>query len=146
MKAFPLALVLLSAAAAPAFAGGNDPQQETNLNPVTAARPAMPPIGGFQAIRLLALETDLTPRQVRMVENTVAHDEYFRFLADKKVAERFALALGRERYADWAAGRPIQLHSPAVIEAARNMASAAKNGRGRDAEPDLRAVRVALNP
>jgi hypothetical protein len=129
------ALLAIAVLAAPAFAASSGQQGETSLQPVRAtAQPV--PIGGYRAIQLLALETDLTPKQVQMVTKTVARHERFHLRAEQKVGQRFAQALGSERYARWAAGHAIPLHSPAVLEAARGMANVAAN----------RAVVVAVNP
>ncbi|MFT3754724.1 MAG: hypothetical protein QM769_02050 [Pseudoxanthomonas sp.] len=147
MKTTPLALSLLALATAamPALAADDGPQQETNLNPVIAEKPAPRPIGGYKAKQLLALETNLTPQQVRMIEHTVASRQEYRFLFQKKVAKQFKESLGSERYAAWATGHPIALHSPAVLEAVRGMANAT-DGHDTEASRDQSPMFVVLEP
>lgn len=124
MKASPLMLALFMTAASPVFATSNVDAQERNLETVRARMSAPPPISGFRAWQLLALETQLTTKDVRLVLTTVARDERFRFRADRDMAREFQRALGPERSSDLFAGRPIELRSPAVLEAARGMAQA----------------------
>ncbi len=142
MKTTFFFLTLLAAATAPAFAADGNPQQ-TTLNPVRAISPA--PISGFHALQLLGLETGLSTPQVRMVLTTVSHDANFRFRAERNMARQFTQSLGPERYTDLIAGHPIELHSPAVLEAARNMAASGAPNQGQRLDGHAVAV-VASTP
>lgn len=123
-----LAATLLSG---PAFAAGGEPQDGTTLKPVRAVAPPPQKIfRGHQADRLLALETGVRPRDVQMIETTVARNARYQFGWQQKTGTRFAEALGPERYSAWSSGHSIQLYSPAVIEEANRMAGRAS---GRDA-------------
>ena len=124
MKLSSLALVLLALAASPALFAGANPQQKS-LQPVRAELNAPAPISGHDALKLLALETDLTARDVRLVLTTEARNERYDFRSERDMARQFENALGSDRFAALVAGRPIELHSPAVLEAARNMAATA---------------------
>ncbi len=124
MKLSSLALVLLALAASPALFAGANPQQKS-LQPVRAELNAPAPISGHDALKLLALETDLTARDVRLVLTTEARNERYVFRSERDMARQFESSLGSERFSDLIAGRPIELHSPAVLEAARNMAATA---------------------
>ena len=142
MKTSSLTLALLVAAASPALVVADADAQETNLRPIRAEMAAPAPISGFRAWQLLALETNLTARDVGLVLTTVAHNERFRFRADRDMARGFERALGSERYSDLIAGLPVELHSPAVLEAARGMAQADPPGRSAPA----RGLWVAVTP
>lgn len=147
MKISSFALALLAAAASPVFAAPEADAQETNLQPIRAEMPASAPISGYRAWQLLALETNLTARDVRLVLTTVARDERYRVRADRDMARQFEGSLGPERYSDLVAGLPVELHSPAVLEAARNMAAAGFDSGNREQRPDERIVVVmASNP
>ena len=124
MKLSSLALVLLALAASPALFAGANPQQKS-LQPVRAELNAPAPISGHDALKLLALETDLTARDVRLVLTTEARNERYDFRSERDMARQFENSLGSDRFAALVAGRPIELHSPAVLEAARNMAATA---------------------
>ena len=133
MRTNLLALTLLAAAASPAFAAAPKADaQETNLQPVRATMAKPAPISGYHALQLLALETNLTAKDVRLVLTTVAHDARYRFRANRDMARGFEQSLGPERYSDLVAGLPIVLHSPAVLETARSMAAAASHAGDRD--------------
>ena len=121
MKLSSLALVLLALAASPALFAGANPQQKS-LQPVRAELNAPAPISGHDALKLLALETDLTARDVRLVLTTEARNERYVFRSERDMARQFENSLGSDRFAALVAGRPIELRSPAVLEAARNMA------------------------
>lgn len=142
MKASLSMFALLAAAASPAFAAPKADAQETNLQPIRAEMAAPAPIGGYRACQLLALETNLTAQDVRLVLTTVAHDERYRIRADRDMARQFEQSLGSERYSDLVAGLPVELHSPAVLEAARNMAAQGAETRA----PAGRVTLVAFNP
>ena len=94
-------------------------------------------------MKLLALETDVTARDVRLVLTTEARNERYDVRSERDMARRFAASLGQERYSNLIAGLPIALHSPAVLEAARNM-TAAVSDRSRDSQPDTRVAMVVL--
>lgn len=143
MKISSFALALLSVAATPAFAASAADPQETNLQPVRAEFEAPAPIAGYNALKLLALETDVTARDVRLVLTTEARNERYDVRSERDMARRFAASLGQERYSNLIAGLPIALHSPAVLEAARNM-TAAVSDRSRDSQPDTRVAMVVL--
>ena len=132
MKLSSLALVLLALAASPALFAGANPQQKS-LQPVRAELNAPAPISGHDALKLLALETDLTARDVRLVLTTEARNERYDFRSERDMARQFENSLGSDRFAALVAGRPIELHSPAVLEAARNMAATA-DGWTRDGQ------------
>jgi hypothetical protein len=134
MKLSSFALVLLAAAASPALAAAGADPQETNLQTVRAVSGAPAPIRGHDALKLLALETDLSARDVRLVLTTEARDARYDFRSERDMARRFEDSLGAERFADLVAGRPIALNSPAVLEAARGMAVAASGGWRRDGQ------------
>ena len=143
MKISSFALALLAAAASPAFTTFEANAQDTTLKPVRAA-PA--PISGYQALQLLALETNLTAKDVRLVLYTEKHDAHYHFRAQRDMARGFAQSLGAERYSNLIAGQPIALYSPAVLEAARNM-TAATDATKRDLQPGGRiVVMLAANP
>lgn len=141
MKISSYALALLAVAASPALAAFEaNPPQETNLQPVRAEIETAAPIRGYNALKLLALETDLTARDVRLVLTTEARNERYHARFQRDMARQFAASLGSERFSELVAGRPIALHSPAVLEAARNM-TAAVSGK----QPvDVRVAMVAL--
>ena len=120
MKLSSFALALLSVAATPAFAASAADPQETDLQPVRAEIETAAPIGGYDALKLLALETDVTARDVRLVLATEARNERYDVRFQRDMARRFAASLGPARYSDLIAGRPIALHSPAVLEAAQH--------------------------
>lgn len=147
MKASLSMLALLAAAAFPAFAAPDPDAQEIDLQTVRAEMAAPAPISGYRAWQLLGLETNLTAKDVHLVLTTVARDERYRFRADRDMARQFEQSLGSERYADLVAGLPVELHSPAVLEAARNMTASASGARDRDPQPYGRvAVVIASNP
>lgn len=139
-----LAAALLAAPlfAAPASAAGGEPQDGTTLKPVRAIAPPVQQkvFRGRQATRLLALETELEPKDVRMIETTISRGTSYAFRSQQRTGQRFAEALGPERYAAWSRGRPIPLYSPAVIEEANRMAGTLPDGRARAIEL------VAVNP
>lgn len=116
---------------------------ETDLQPVRAEIETAAPIGGYDALKLLALETDVTARDVRLVLATEARNERYDVRFQRDMARRFAASLGPARYSDLIAGRPIALHSPAVLEAARNM-TAATGDAGRGSQPATLVAMVAL--
>lgn len=132
MKISSFALALLAAAASPALAAAEAGPQETNLQTVRAVSGAPAPIRGHDALKLLALETDLTARDVRLVLTTEARNARYDFRFERNMARQFEASLGSERFADLVAGLPIELHSPAVLEAAANMTAAASGGWTRD--------------
>ena len=84
-------------------------------------------------MKLLALEIDLTARDVRLVLTTEARNERYVFRSERDMARQFENSLGSDRFAALVAGRPIELRSPAVLEAARNMAATA-DGWTRDGQ------------
>ena len=135
--------VVLTAAllAAPVSAAGGDPQDGTTFKPVRAVvQPPQKIFNGHRADKLLALETNVRPRDVKMIETTVARNARYQFGWQQKTGKRFADALGPERYAAWTHGQPIQLYSPAVIDEANRMAGlATDHGTGG-------LERVAINP
>lgn len=134
-----LLVATLLAGPGPASAAGGEPQDRTTLKPIRAVnQPPQKIFSGYQADKLLALETGVTPRDVRMIETTVARNEHYKFLRQRKIERRFAEALGSERFAMWSSGHSIQLYSPAVIEEANRMA-------GRASDRDT-LDRVAVNP
>lgn len=147
MKASLSMLALLAAAASPAFAAPDPDAQEIDLQTVRAEMAAPAPISGYRAWQLLALETDLTAKDVRLVLTTVARDERFRFRAHRDMARQFEQSLGSDRYSDLVAGLPVELHSPAVLEAARNMTASASGESIRSPQSYARiAVAMASNP
>lgn len=125
MKLSSLALALLAVAASPTLVASEADPQETSLQPVRAVLAPPKPIGGYKALKLLALETDLTTHDVRLVLTTEVRNARYDFRSDLNKARQFESSLGSERFSDLIAGRPIELHSPAVLEAARNMAATA---------------------
>ena len=125
MKLSSLALALLAVAASPTLVASEADPQETSLQPVRAVLAPPKPIGGYKALKLLALETDLTTHDVRLVLTTEVRNARYDFRSDLNKARQFESSLGSERFSDLVAGRPIELHSPAVLEAARNMAATA---------------------
>lgn len=138
----PSTLLAASLLSVPAFAAGGDPQDSTTLKPVRVV--AQPPrekvFHGIRATRLLALETDVRPQDVRMIETTIARNARYQFGWQQKTGRRFAEALGSERFTAWSRGRPISLYSPAVIEEANRMA-------GLSPDNDAGTLdRVAINP
>ena len=132
MKISSFALAMLAMAASPTLVAAESDPQETTLQTVHAMARAPAPIRGHDAMVLLALETNLTARDVRMVLATEARNEYYDFRFERDTARRFAASLGAERFADLVAGRPITLHSPEVLEAARNMVASTSGGWTRD--------------
>ena len=145
MKISSFTLALLATAASAAFVVPAAGAQETNLQPIRAEMASSAPITGYHAWQLLGLETNLTARDVRLVLTTVTHDQYFRFRADRDMARQFAQSLGPERYTDLIAGLPVELHSPAVLEAARNMAASGAPNQGQRLDGHAVAV-VASTP
>ena len=133
MKLSSLALALLAVAASPTLVASEADPQETSLQPVRAVLAPPKPIGGYKALKLLALETDLTTHDVRLVLTTEVRNARYDFRSDLNKARQFESSLGSERYSDLIAGRPIELHSPAVLEAARSMAATA-DGWTRDGQ------------
>lgn len=133
MKLSSLALALLVLAASPTLFAAEAAPQEKSLQPVRAELDAPAPISGHDALKLLALETNLTARQVRLVLTTEARNERYDFRSKRDMARQFENSLGSDRFAALVAGRPIELHSPAVLEAARNMAATA-DGWTRDGQ------------
>ena len=85
-----------------------------------------------------------TARDVRLVLTTEARNERYDVRFERDMARRFAASLGEERFSDLVAGLPIELHSPVVLDAARNMTAAASNGSARDRQPDVRVAMVVL--
>jgi hypothetical protein len=132
MKTSSFVLALLAAATSPALAAAEGGPQETNLQTVRAVAEAPAPIRGHDALKLLALETDLTARDVRLVLTTEARNARYDLRFERDMARRFAASLGPERFADLVAGLPIELHSPAVLDAASNMTASASGGWARD--------------
>ena len=106
-------------AAGALFANDASAQQRDELGTVNVKTPPKP-FSGQQAINLLALETDLTPRQVRMIvqHNPMMH---YTFLSEVKADRQFRQALGEARTTAYFDGDPIQLYSYKVREAARAM-------------------------
>ena len=144
MKTSSFALALLVAATCPALAAagnpdGTDPQQ-TTLKTIRA-EPA--PIRGHDALELLALETDLSARDVRLVLTTEAHDARYVFRSQRDMARQFADALGPARFADLVAGLPVRLQSPAALDAAREMTASTPAAPERD---DMALVAVLARP
>ena len=94
-------------------------QQRGELGTVNVKAPPKP-FTGQQAINLLALETDLTPRQVRMV---VQHNPamHYNFMSEIKTDRQFRQALGDARTTAYFNDKPIELYSDKVKEAARAM-------------------------
>ncbi|MBW8823205.1 MAG: hypothetical protein JF567_03045 [Xanthomonadales bacterium] len=94
-------------------------QQRGELGTINVKAPPKP-FTGQRAINLLALETDLTPRQTRMV---VQHNpaEYYHFMSEIKADRQFRQALGDARATAYFNGEPIELYSDKVKEAARAM-------------------------
>ena len=133
MKLSSLALALLAVAASPTLVASEADPQETSLQPVRAVLAPPKPIGGYKALKLLALETDLTTHDVRLVLTTEVRNARYDFRSDLNNARQFESSLGSERFSDLIAGRPIELHSPAVLEAARSMAATA-DGWTRDGQ------------
>lgn len=133
MKLSSLALALLAVAASPTLVASEADPQETSLQPVRAVLAPPKPIGGYKALKLLALETDLTTHDVRLVLTTEVRNARYDFRSDLNKARQFESSLGSERFSDLIAGRPIELHSPAVLEAARSMAATA-DGWTRDGQ------------
>ena len=125
MKLSSLALALLAVAASPTLVASEANPQQKSLQPVRAELNAPAPISGHDALKLLALETDLTARDVRLVLTTEARNERYVFRSERDMARQFENSLGSDRFAALVAGRPIELRSPAVLEAARNMAATA---------------------
>lgn len=134
MKISSFALALLAAAASPALAAAEAGPQETNLQTVRAVSGAPAPISGHDALKLLALETDLTARDVRLVLTTEARNARYDLRFERDMARQFEASLGSERFADLVAGLPIELRSPAVLEAAANMTAATSAGWARDGQ------------
>lgn len=136
----PAVVLVASLLAAPVCTAGG-PQDGTTFKPVRAVvQPPQKTFHGHQADQLLALETNVRPRDVKMIETTVAHNARYQFGWQQKTGKRFEEALGSERYTAWANGQPIQLYSPAVIDAANRMAGLAPDHGTRGLE------RVAINP
>jgi len=138
----PALLLTAAVLAGPALAG--EPQEK----PIPTLAPVHPELAppvrqrvfrGYQADQLLALETGVRARDVRMIQNTLQSHANFRTRAEQKIGKRFAQALGEERYTTWANGRPIRLYSPEVINAANRMAGLAP-------EPSATEARVAIAP
>lgn len=137
----PTALLAATLLAAPVFAAGGDPQDGTTLKPVRAVAQAPQKIfHGHRADRLLALETNVRPQDVRMIGTNIARNARYQFGWQQQTGRRFAEALGPERFSAWSHGRPIPLYSPAVIQEANRMA-------GRAPDSGIRGLeRVAVNP
>ena len=133
MKLSSLALALLAVAASPTLVASEADPQETSLQPVRAVLAPPKPIGGYKALKLLALETDLTTHDVRLVLTTEVRNARYDFRSERDMARQFENSLGSDRFAALVAGRPIELHSPAVLEAARSMAATA-DGWTRDGQ------------
>ena len=142
MKISSFALALLAVAASPVLAAEAGPQ-ETDLQPIRAITEAPAPIGGYDALKLIALETDLTARDVRLILATAASNERYDFRFQRDMARQFETSLGTERYSDLVAGRPIELHSPAVLEAASNMTAAVSGARDRPLDGRVAMVVLA---
>ena len=113
MKLSSLALALLAVAASPTLVASEADPQETSLQPVRAVLAPPKAIGGYKALKLLALETDLTTHDVRLVLTTEVRNARYDFRSDLNKARQFESSLGSERFSDLIAGRPIELHSPA---------------------------------
>lgn len=108
MKTNMLALTLLAAVAAPAFA-----QDST----VTLANVPAQSEGAQVTVRQLADETGLTPQRVRMVVGP--HSGYAEYrITFNRVQRQFKSALGEERYNDLMAGRRIELYNQPAIRVA----------------------------
>lgn len=116
MKTTLFLVSLLAAAGAPAFAA--DPPLIKNGQSTFRAInvTSQEPIHGQRAMNLIALETDLTPRQVRhiMLHNPT---QYYTFMSEIKADRQFQQALGQKRYSALMDGLPIQLHSDKVMQA-----------------------------
>lgn len=137
----PSAVLVATLLSGSALAAGGEPQDGTTLKPVRAvAQPPQKVFSGHQAVQLLALETGVQPRDVRMIETTIARNARYQLLRQRKIERRFAEALGPERFTTWSHGDPIQLYSPAVIEEANRMAGRAPHSDSRGLE------RVAVVP
>lgn len=127
----PSALLAATLLAAPAFANAGEPQDGTTLKPVRAVAHAPQKIfRGHQAAQLLALETGVRARDVKMIEINIARKTRYQFRRQQETEQRFASALGPARFSAWSSGRPIQLYSPAVIQEANRMAGIAPDRRG----------------
>ena len=125
MKVSYLFVPLLSVACATAFAAG---QTATPKNPQgtlgTVRIKSVQPIRGQLAINLLALETDLTPRQVRSLLSHGPEDSYMYFTS-AKAEDQLHGALGDARYDALNEGRPIPLYSAKVMQAVHAIAASA---------------------
>lgn len=134
--------LLATLLAAPAFAAGLPPQDGTTLKPVRALAQTTQEktFRGARAIQLLALETNVQPQDVRMIARTIARKTHYQFGVQRDIGQRFADALGSERFDAWSHGRPVALYSPAVIDEANRMAGLSPQDRGQ------RLERVAVNP
>ena len=103
-------------------AGGSPPQSQFRDLGTVNVQPPPKPFSGQQAINLLSLETDLTPRQVRHI---MQHNpsQYYTFMSEIKADNQFKQALGEARYSALRDGEPIELYSDKVREAAHSMAA-----------------------
>lgn len=148
MKLSSFALALLAVATSPTLVAAEADPQEKSLQPIRAELDATPPISGHDALKLLALETDLTPRDVRLVLATEARNQRYAVRFERDMARQFEASLGSERFDDLVAGLPIALHSPAVLDAARSMAiTRGSDGGSRDRQADTRvAIVVRSHP
>lgn len=101
MRTNMLALTLLAAVAAPAFAQDS-----------TVTLPSVPAVSFDEQItvRQLADETGLTPQRVRMVVGPRSGYGEYR-ITYNRVEKQFRNALGEERYNDLMAGRRIELYN-----------------------------------
>ena len=113
MKLSSLALALLAVAASPTLVASEADPQETSLQPVRAVLAPPKAIGGYKALKLLALETDLTTHDVRLVLTTEVRNARYDFRSDLNKARQFESSLGSERFSDLIAGRPIERSSDA---------------------------------
>ena len=124
MKAVYLFTPLLSIACATAFAAGQTaPREQGTLGSVHIS--ATQPIRGQLAINLLALETDLTPRQVKVLMSHSPDDSYMYFTT-ARLEDQLHNALGDDRYDALNDGRPIALHSAKVMQAMHAVAASAQ--------------------
>lgn len=137
MKTATLLFALVAIASAPAFAAGGDPQ-ETTLDPVQASHEK--PISGRRAVNLIALETQLEAPDVLMVMRTEVNHRRYPFRFQRDLSTQFKNALGTERFTTLISGQPIELYSPAVLQAVRGMSGITTT------DAATSGLRVAVNP
>lgn len=121
MKTTLLFASLISIAMCTASASGGTPAQSQARDLGTVnVQPPPKPFSGQQAITLLSLETDLTPRQVRQIARHEPAEAYH-FMSEIKADQQFRQALGEARYTAFFNNEPIELYSDKVREAASAM-------------------------